>query len=1311
MDATIALVTAAPPDLDALHARLPECRLADRARLRSMLAQAARTPGPARAAALLRAAELVNGSAAARAARVQGVPKLTYPPELPVAQKREEIAAALRDHQVIVVCGETGSGKTTQLPKVCLEIGRGIDGVIGHTQPRRVAARAVAARISDELGVGLGSAVGYKVRFHDQSSRDTYVKLMTDGILLAETQQDRDLRRYDTIIIDEAHERSLNIDFLLGYLRQLLPRRPDLKIIVTSATIDPERFARHFTVHRGPHAGRPVPIIEVSGRTYPVEVRYRPLIAHEEDMEDLTIDDAIVRAVDELAAEGPGDILVFLPGEREIREMSEVLRKHHPPQTHILPLYARLSAEDQMRVFQPHTARRIVLATNVAETSLTVPGIRGVVDTGIARISRYSARTKVQRLPIEPISRASADQRAGRCGRIGPGTCIRLFAESDYLARPRFTEPEILRTNLASVILQMKALKLGAVEAFPFVEAPDSRMVKDGYETLAELNAVDDAGNLTETGQRLAKLPIDPRIGRMILAAEREHCLHEVLIIAAALSVQDPRERPLDREQAADEAHAKFLSPDSDFLTLLNLWNFYTEQKDKLSNSKLRLSCRQNFLHYLRLREWEEVHRQLRALVHDMGLRENDSRPAPEAVHRALLAGLLTSVGRKGEQGEYDGVRGLKFNIFPGSGLFKRKPPWVVAAELVKTTKLYARTAAKIEPEWIERVGAHLVRRTHAEPRWDRELGRVVAWEKVVLLGLEVVPRRQVHFGPVDQRLSRELFIHGALVDGEFDTRAPFFAHNRALIARVHELEAKARRRDLMVENALQFAFYDQRLPADVYNSDLFEAWRKQAERAQPRVLYMAEADLLTPAAAEVTPERFPTNIKIGGSRLNIRYTLDPGTPRDGITLDVPLEALNQLDATRAEWLVPGRLPELVEELLRNLPKQYRHVLPSVPAFAAEILPKLRFADGSLLDQLADHLRRAAGVTVPREAWQWTELPPHLRMNFRVLDAQGKELALGRDLDELRRQLGVRAVTSFAAFAGGKYHRDGLKDWTFEALPESVRITRGQTEVLGYPALIDQERAVGLRLYDTPEQARREHHAGLRRLFMLKGDDELRRTGRGLPAVERLIVQHGPVGDAKMVVGDLLTLAADRAFLWDDADIRDPSAFELRLAQGRDRLWNAGIEVRDLVSGILAGHQAVQLRLAQPAAAILAPIHADVRDQMARLVYPRFLVKTPARWLAHMPRFVAAAEVRLSKLTGNAITRDLDVSAEFRPYWEVFTGSVAHAEKLTPAQREAFELYRWMLEEMRVQLYAQHLGTSLVVSLKRLGEQWAKVTA
>jgi ATP-dependent helicase HrpA len=1294
-------------DVRAILERVDACMLADQRRLRQRVRSLG--PGPPKEP-LERLREEIERSVARREDRWKNRPKIEYPAELPVSAARGEIARAILDHQVVVVCGETGSGKTTQLPKLCLELGGGIAGQIGHTQPRRIAARSVASRIAEELHGPLGRAVGYKVRFGDQASPDNYIKVMTDGILLAETQRDRLLEQYDTIIIDEAHERSLNIDFLLGYLKLILPQRPDLKVIVTSATIDPERFAAHFSTAR-----QRVPVLMVSGRTYPVEVLWRPreVRVGEDGLRDEADDlpTAVVRAVDEAAGLGQGDMLVFLPGEREIRECAEALRKHHVPgreRTAVLPLYARLSAEEQNKVFEPHRDRRVVLTTNVAETSLTVPGVRYVIDAGEARLNRYSPRTKVQRLEVESISRASADQRRGRCGRLAPGVCIRLYSEEDYKSRAEFTDPEIIRTNLASVILQMKALGLGRVENFPFVEAPDSRLVKDGYETLRELGAVDDAWEITELGKRLAKLPIDPRIGRMILAADTEGSLREVLVIAAALSVQDPRDRRLDVQQAADAAHAKFRDENSDFLAFLKLWRAYREAEATLSRSRLVKWCRENYLSFFRMREWEEVWRQLRELLTEMGHRENPKDAPADAVHRAVLAGLLISIGRKGEQGEYNGTHGTKFNIFPGSGVYRAKPKWVVASEIVRTTKVYARCVAKIEPEWIERLSMHLVKRSYTDPHWDGEGQRVTAVEQVTLFGLEISGNRRVHFGPVDPVRSRELFIHHGLVLGELDTHGKFLRRNLALQDEVEKLEEKSRKRDVLVDQQQRYVFYDTKIPQGVYSRDTFEAWRRDAEKDNSGLLEMTREDLMLHGADHVTPQHFPDSVGIAGSRLRLEYALTPGETHDGVTMNVPLEALNQVDARKAEWLVPGLLAEKIEAMIRAIPKSARrHIGPPAEA-AREIARELPFGEGDLRERIAKALESKTHVEMPRAIWDAIDIPPHLRMNFRVVDDKGRELAHGRDIDDLRRRLGARVEESFSKVGGERFHRDHVTSWDFGELPERVEVRRNGMTVVAFPGIVDQGADAALRVLETPERAREATRHGLRRLFLLKAGKEIRHRLLARSAFQKMATQYATIGPPEDFRNDLLGLIAERAFMTGRPTPRSAESFSQEVERGWDRIPAATDEVAALAGAILEGYQSVRLQLDSVNIPAFARAHADVQDQLRHLLPRGFLVSTPGEWLPHFPRFLSAAWHRLDRLRGHGPARDELLTQGVAPFWNAAKARV-ELHRAAGVTDPELSLYRWMVEELRVSVYAQELRTSISVSPKKLQQQWDKI--
>ncbi len=1236
--------------------------------------------------------------------------QVDYPAELPVSEKREEIAALIQAHQVLVLCGETGSGKSTQLPKLCLDLGRGVAGRIGHTQPRRIAARTLASRVAQELSAELGGLVGYKVRFHDRSRPETAIKLLTDGMLLAEIQQDRDLLEYDTLIVDEAHERSLNIDFLLGYLKGLLPRRPDLKVIVTSATIDPERFSRHF-------GG--APICEVSGRTYPVELRYRPPEEEGAGERDDSMQAAIAAAVDELARVGRGDVLVFLSGEREIRETAETLRKHHPPSTEILPLYARQGPADQARIFQAHGTRRIVLATNVAETSLTVPGIHYVVDPGFARISRYSHRSKVQRLPVERISQASANQRMGRCGRVAAGVCIRLYAEDNFAARAEFTEPEIRRTNLAAVILQMKLLGFGDIEAFPFLDPPDGRLVADGHRTLEELWALDREGRLTALGRRLASLPVDPRIGRMLLEASDHRCLAEVLVIAAALSVQDPRERPLDKQQAADEIHATFAHPESDFLAFLNLWRFLDKQRKDLSRSKFQRLCQQHFLSWNRVQEWFDIHQQLTLQLHEMGLKENQAPASYEEVHRALLSGLLVNIGCKDEGREYLGARGGRFFVHPGSGLADKSPKWLVAAERVETTRHYGRIVAKVQPGWIEAAAGHLVLRSWSEPHWQAQTGQVAAFEKVTLFGLTLAAQRRVNYGPINPAEAREVFLRQALVAGDFDTRAPFWRHNQELVATVQHLETKSRRHDILVDEEAIYAFYAERVPAGIYATAAFEKWLREATRASPKLLHMGLADLMRREAAEITRERFPDALQVGASALPLEYRFDPGHAADGVTLVVPLPLINQVSPDRGDWLVPGLLEERVTVLLRGLPKAIRKGFVPIPDTALRVLERLQPSDRPLVQAVAEALRDLTGVSVPETAWDQSGIPPHLRMNYRLVDPDGTQVATGDDLVALRRRYGETGQQSFAQIPSAGLERDGITRWDFGSLPESLDLERGGIRLRGYPALVDRGESVSIQVLDSPESAERAGRAGLRRLFHLALGAEARRLRQGLPALARMRLQYalaplGPDGEAPApgvkgpdLADELLDLILDLTFTQGLPPIRDQAGFAARLAARRGALGAVATETARLVGGILDQYQGLRKRLAATTQVNWREPVADIRAQLDGLVFRGFLGLIPQERLRDYPRYLRAADQRLERLL-HAAARDRERMQEFAPLarrWAERDAALRAAGRRDPRLEEI----RWMLEELRVSFFAQQLGTAYPVSIKRIEGRWREL--
>jgi len=1240
---------------------------------------------------------------AARAARRAAMPPVSYPAELPVSQRKDEIAQVIRDHQVVVIAGETGSGKTTQIPKICLELGRGVDGQIGHTQPRRLAARTVAERIAEELGSPLGEAVGYQVRFTDVSADGTLVKLMTDGILLNELARDRDLRRYDTLIIDEAHERSLNIDFILGYLRQLLPRRPDLKVIITSATIDPERFAAAF-------GG--APIVEVSGRTYPVQVRYRPadeaLPAGDQGDQGQAISDAI----DELAAEGPGDILVFLSGEREIRDTADLLAGRE--RLEVLPLYGRLSAAEQHRVFERRTAssltRRVVLATNVAETSLTVPGIKYVIDPGTARISRYSRGTKVQRLPIEPISQASANQRKGRSGRTSDGICIRLYSEADFESRPEFTDPEILRTNLASVILQMAAIGLGDIPKFPFIDPPDARNIADGLALLTELNAFKD-GRITGIGRKLARLPVDPRIGRMILEADRNGCVREVLIIAAALSIQDPRERPADAQQAADDRHRRFADPDSDFVSYLNLWDYLAERQRELSSSAFRRLCRAEFLNYLRVREWQDLQGQLQALAGDLGVTVSSSSAERTRLHVSLLAGLLSQIGMKTEpvvpaasaprgrrpRAEYLGARNARFAIFPGSALTRKAPDWIVAAELVETSRLWARTVARIEPEWVEPLARHLVKHSYSEPHWEKKRGGAVALEKVTLYGVPLVADRKVPYGRIDPVAARELFIRHALVEGDWQTSHRFFAENRRLLAEAEEVEHRARRRGLVAGEDELFAFYDARIPADVVSAQHFDAWWKQARRADPGLLTHLAGDLLSDDAAAVSAAAYPdvwTSQTPGLPPAALSYAFEPGSETDGVTVDIPLSRLNQVNAAEFSWQVPGLRTELVTEMIRSLPKALRRDLVPAPDVAREVVARLGMPSGDLRDAAARELRALRGVNVPRDAWDLSKLPPHLRITVRVTDA-GRVLAEGKDVAELQRELGPRLRAVLSRAAGG-ITRSGLTSWSFDALPRVFR----EGTVVAYPALADAGEAVDVRLFETEDAARAAMWAGTRRLILLAAPSPVKSIAGGLPTRAKLALSHNPHGGVAAMFADCVNCAADYLMAEAGGPAWDREGFERLSASVRSGLHEVTARVVTQVEAGLRLAHSVGARLDENHADLLRPAVADMRDQLAGLIYPGFVAATGYRRLAHLTRYLRGIERRLDKLPENP-ARDAASMAIAQRTERAWRQAVADLPAPRRDQPDVIEV-RWMLEELRVSLFAQTLGTQAPVSENRI---------
>ncbi|MGK5531608.1 ATP-dependent RNA helicase HrpA [Streptomyces sp. URMC 129] len=1305
-----------PSPVSALAERLPGLMARDQRRLGRRLDGARRIRKPAdRRTALAAIAEAIDAAERTVERRRAAVPAITYPEQLPVSQKKDEILTAIRDHQVVIVAGETGSGKTTQLPKICLELGRGVRGLIGHTQPRRIAARTVAQRVADELRTPLGEAVGFKVRFTDQASDNTLVKLMTDGILLAEIQHDRELRAYDTIIIDEAHERSLNIDFLLGYLAQLLPRRPDLKVVITSATIDPERFARHFRDAEG----RPAPIVEVSGRTYPVEVRYRPLLEEDGEAPDRDQITAICDAVDELQAEGPGDILVFLSGEREIRDTADALEKRNLRHTEVLPLYARLSHGEQQRVFQPHPGRRIVLATNVAETSLTVPGIKYVIDPGTARVSRYSHRTKVQRLPIEPVSQASANQRKGRCGRTSDGICVRLYAEDDFLSRPEFTDAEILRTNLASVILQMNAAGLGEIERFPFIDAPDHRSIKAGVQLLEELGALD-GQKLTALGRKLAQLPVDPRLARMVLEADRNGCAREVMVIAAALSIQDPRERPADKQQQADAKHARFREgpgEESDFLAFLALWNYVRERQRELSSSAFRRMCKTEFLNYLRIREWQDIFAQLRTVGRSLGIEPDDERQDadPRLIHQSLLAGLLSHIGLKDtEKHEYLGARGAKFAVFPGSALFRKPPRWVMSAELVETSRLWARINAKIEPEWIEPLAGHLVKRTYSEPHWEQKQAAVMAYERVTLYGVPIVAQRKVAYGRIDPETSRDLFIRNALVEGDWRTRHQFFHDNRKLLAEVEELEHRARRRDILVDDETLYDFYDQRLPADIVSGAHFDAWWKQKRREDPDLLTFEKSMLINERARDVTKTDYPDTWRQGRLSFPVTYQFEPGADADGVTVHVPLQVLNQATPDGFDWQIPGLREQLVTELIRSLPKPLRRHCVPAPNFAQRFLRETPEPTGEpLRTALARGLTRATGVRITPEDFDEERIPGHLRVTFRVVDERGRKLgenAESKDLDALKVRLRPRARAAldraFTAAAGREdgpapEQRAGLTSWTVGTLPRTFETRRGGQPVKAYPALVDEGATVAVRLFDTEAEQERAMRRGTRRLVLLNlPSDPARFALRQLDNAAKLALSSTPHGGVPALFEDCVTAAADQLIAAHGGPAWDEEGFTKLFDAVRADIVDLTLRIVRQVREVLTAWQACERRLASLTSPVLAPSLADVRGQLDALIKPGFVTEHGARRLPDLLRYLTAADRRLQQLPHQA-DRDRARMAKVHEMRDEYLWLLEQFPPGRPVPAQVGEI-RWMIEELRVSYFAHALGTAYPVSDKRI---------
>ena len=1307
------------PALGALAPRLTELSLRDAHRLGRRLEGARKIRKPEARAAVLAEIEAEVGKAEERmAGRRALVPEVTYPEQLPVSQKKDVIADAIRDHQVVIVAGETGSGKTTQIPKICMELGRGVRGMIGHTQPRRIAARTVAERVAEELDTPLGEAVGWKVRFTDQVNQDsTFVKLMTDGILLAEIQTDRELRAYDTIIIDEAHERSLNIDFLLGYLAQLLPKRPDLKVVITSATIDPERFSRHFG---------DAPIVEVSGRTYPVEVRYRPLLEEDGDDADRDQITAITDAVEELQAEGKGDILVFLSGEREIRDTADALTKKNYRFTEILPLYARLSHAEQHRVFQPHTGRRIVLATNVAETSLTVPGIKYVIDPGFARISRYSHRTKVQRLPIEPVSQASANQRKGRCGRTSDGICIRLYSEDDFEARPEFTDAEILRTNLASVILQMTAAGLGDIEKFPFIDPPDHRNIRDGVQLLQELNALDPAQKdprkrLTDTGRKLAQLPVDPRLARMVLEADKNGCVREVMVIAAALSIQDPRERPADKQAQADQQHARFKDETSDFLAYLNLWRYLREQQKERGSSSFRRMCKQEYLNFLRIREWQDIYTQLRTVAKQMGIHLNEDDAPDDRIHLSLLAGLLSHIGMKdvkeagGEGGrstaknEYLGARNAKFAIFPGSALFKKPPRFVMSAELVETSRLWARVNAKIEPEWVEPLAAHLIKRTYSEPHWEKDQAAVMAYEKVTLYGVPIVAQRKVNYGRIDPEISRDLFIRNALVEGDWRTHHKFFSDNRRLLTEVEELEHRARRRDILVDDETLFDFYDQRIPEHVVSGAHFDSWWKHKRHEQPDFLDFEREMLINEKAGEVSKADYPDSWRQGNLKFRVTYQFEPGADADGVTVHIPLQVLNQVTDEGFDWQIPGLREELVTELIRSLPKPIRRNYVPAPNFARAFLDRAVPLQEPLTATMTRELRLMVGVPFEADDFDLSKVPDHLKVTFRIVDERRRKLAEDKDLEALKLRLRPKAreALSQAAAAtaersgGESLERSGLTEWTIGTLSRVFETRRAGQPVKAYPALVDDGDTVSVRLFDTEAEQLQAMWKGTRRLILRNIPvNPAKFASQKLTNAQKLALSANPHGSIQGLFDDCAMAAADKLIGDFGGPAWDEESYRKLYDKVRAEIVDTTVRTVGQVEQVLAAWQACERRLKAVRSPALLPNLQDVRAQLDALVKPGFVTEAGLRRMPDLMRYLVAADRRLQQMPTN-VQRDTTRMQKVHEMRDEYAWLLEQLPQGRPVPSSVLDI-RWMIEELRVSYFAHALGTAYPVSDKRI---------
>jgi len=1285
-----------------LHRRIDQCMQADRHRLRRRVKPVAGLSSKDDTAAGL--LKDIDASLAKVATRKSSQPTPQYPDDLPVVQQRDAVLAALARHQVIIVCGETGSGKTTQLPKMCLDFGLGVAGFIGHTQPRRIAARSVSARIASELGSTVGEAVGFKIRFTDQVSDKTCIKLMTDGILLAEIQRDPFLNQYDAIIIDEAHERSLNIDFLLGYLKTLLPKRRDLKVIITSATIDPMRFSRHFN---------DAPVILAEGRTYPVELRYEPLQALSDDqLDEVDLPEAVVQACETLIKERQHDVLVFLPGERDIRELADLFSKRTSSSpvlrgVEVIPLFSRLSNSEQNRIFQKHTKPRIILSTNVAETSLTVPGIRAVVDVGTARMSRYSVRSKVQRLPIEKISQASANQRMGRCGREAPGVCIRLYSEEDFDARAEFTEPEILRTNLSSVILQMASMRLGDINTFPFVEAPDSKFINDGYRTLQELAAIDGARKLTKLGRRLARLPVDPRLGRMLLAASDESCVSEMLIIVSALSVQDPRERPFEKRAAADEMHAEFNDEKSDFMAWLNLWAFLNVQKDRLSNSQFRKMCRQRYISAVRVLEWMDVRVQLQRLCKELKLSVNTNEAPYENVHRALLSGLLANVAVKSDKRDYLGTRNRHLSIFPGSGLFKKGPKWMMSAEIAETSKLYARQVASIEPEWIERLAEHLLSRSYRDAHWQKKLGTVGAYEQSTLYGLIINPKKRVNYAPINPVESRQIFIRAGLVEGGLRSSGDFYRHNLDLLDEVTTLEEKSRRRDIVVDHEEMAKFYDAIIPEDVCTAASFEQFRKTYEQTAPRGLYFSREQLMSDESVEVSDRDYPDQIEVGNMVLPLRYHFAPGEEDDGVTMIVPVEVVNRLSVERCEWLVPGLIEEKVTLMIKALPKALRRNFVPAPDFAKKALANLSQGEGALGTMLSTQLRAMTGVEIPRSEWDTSNLPLHLTMRFELIDSAGKPVRTGRDLATLQEAFIDQVEETLLQFSDTSIERDNITDWNFGDLPETVDIEKSGITMQGYPALHAESAQVGIKLFASEAAAAHAMPAGLRGLFRHVLRDEIKYLQRRLPGIDVLTLRFAPFGNKKILIDDIIEAALDDVFVKNEPWPRTREVFQQRLEQNRGKLVGKANALCDATSSAFEQHRLVAKRIEGSVSLGWVEAIGDIRDQISQLIYPGFVTATGLERLKRVSLYFQAMGRRLDAIDQSP-DKDRRARAELLPVWEQFKALPPHRDD-GPEYQEQYTALRWAFEELRISLFAQELGTNEKVSVSRLESRMGKL--